>query len=74
MTFAQTWERQERLRHQLLLQQVKAEFSAQSVKENPKMTRQAPQPLSSPLERTSSAKPQKNRQQRQARIQAVDIR
>lgn len=80
MNFAQAWERQERLRHQSLVQQLKTELTAKNESfANP--PRAAESPLSSPstpsefpVRSFSQPKLKKPLQSRQERMRAVAIR
>jgi hypothetical protein len=73
MTFAQTWERQERVRHQTLLQQLKAELAAKGEA----TTAVAPllySAVSPTAHLVSRPKPNKPRRETQALLASVAIR
>ncbi|GAB4376821.1 MAG: hypothetical protein Kow00121_24660 [Elainellaceae cyanobacterium] len=85
MTFAQTWERQERVRHQAMLQQLKAEFATKRkdfVRETPAVALPqasfsipaSTQTIPASTQTISRPKPNKQPRDRQELIQAVAVR
>lgn len=84
MTFAQSWERQERVRHQLLLQQLKSELATRQEFSRVALSLSQPAapvtpaapfaPAASSPRLVSRPKPNKPPRNRQELIQAVAVR
>ncbi len=73
-TFAQAWKRQEQVRHQSLLHQLKSELAIKRVEPTPPSLQQVPSSSSAPTPLVPRPKPNKPRPETKELLRSIAIR